>query len=375
MLTQLAKYMKITFLIQDLFQQGAEYVTSLLMRGFVDEGFEVDLLLSKVHADKLVKDDIAPFPIPAEVNVITLPSRRSRSNIQALRRYMRSSDSSAIVVMSVHYLPAIAIASIGLRRKPIIGYVEHDLVSRYRSQRIYFTNPILRSIIRRRVDRFMSVSNGAVAELEQALRLPEGSAVNVANPVIDSNYWDKLSATPRHPWLLDKSMPTFVAAGAHCDFKRHSDLLEAFRIVNLTTPARLILYGQGDLTPGYVDWIQCHDLADRISLPGHCDNLPAEIRAADGFIVSSERESFSIVLVEAMAAGVPVISTNCPYGPPDLLRGGLYGALVPIGDPEAMARAILAQISHPRPAAPPAAWQPYRLPAIVASYRRALFGL
>lgn len=364
--------MKITFLIQDLFQQGAEYVTALLMRGFVDEGFDVDLVVSRVHSDLLLDSDIAPFPIPDKVNVITLPYRRARNNIFALRRYISSADTDAIVVMSVHYLPAIALASLGLKRRCKIAYVEHDLISHYKSQRGYFKIPIIRNLIRRQVDSFMSVSEGTTRELERAMKLPSGAAINVDNPVVDSVYNRKLANNPVHPWLVDKSMPTFVAAGAHCDFKRYPDLLETIKIVNRSVSVRLVLFGKGYLTDSLKQWIVDNDMTDRIDLPGYSDNLPAEFRASDGFIVSSERESFSIVLVEAMAAGVPVFSTDCPYGPPDLLKHGLYGCLVPVGDSQAMAAALLSHIKSPLPPAPPEAWQRFTLPHIVKNYRKAL---
>ncbi len=364
--------MKITFLIQDLFQQGAEYVTALLMRGFVDEGFDVDLLVSRVHSDLLAVSDIGPFPIPSKVRVITLPNRRARNNISALRRYLRSSDTGAVVVMSVHYLPAVALASLGLKRRCKIAYVEHDLISQYRSQRGYFSNPILRSLIRRQVNCFMSVSEGTTLELERALKLPAGSALNVDNPVVDAEYERKLANKPLHPWLVDKTLPTFVAAGAHCDFKRYPDLLDAIRIANLTTPVRLVLFGKGYLSDSLRKWVENNQMTDRIDLPGYSENLPAEFRASDGFIVSSERESFSIVLVEAMAAGVPVIATDCPYGPPSILCHGSYGRLVPIGDPDALAQAILSHLRSPLPPAPPEAWQRFTLPRIVKNYRAAL---
>ena len=107
-------------------------------------------------------------------------------------------------------------------------------------------------------------------------------------------------------------------------------------------------------------------------LAGHTSNLPAEIKGATAFIVSSNVESFSVVLVEALAAGTPVISTACPYGPPELLQDGKYGTLVPVNNPQALADAIVEQIRNPRQAAPKEAWEPYTVKNVVKAYEKAL---
>ena len=80
--------MKITFVIQDLFQQGAEYVTALMIRGFVAKGYEVDLLVSQIHEELLDKGD-KPFDVPASVRILIMPAKKARQNVFYLRKYIK----------------------------------------------------------------------------------------------------------------------------------------------------------------------------------------------------------------------------------------------------------------------------------------------
>ena len=132
-----------------------------------------------------------------------------------------------------------------------------------------------------------------------------------------------------------------------------------------------MLFGRGELTDIYKKWIEDNQMQSCIDIAPFTSNLPAELKSADALIVSSIVESFSVVLVEAMAAGTPVISTRCPYGPPELLQDGKYGVLVPVGDSSAMARALINQANNPS-IAPKEAWMPYTLERVVDSYKKAL---
>lgn len=375
--------MKITFLIQDLFQLGAQYVTSLMIRGFVAKGYDVDLIVSMVHQDKLKNGNISPFEIPSAANIIVLPDCKARNNIKAIKKYLENETPNAIIAMSTNYTLALAFAAIGLsrniKRKCTFAYVEHSSFAGINPKTLKKSRPLFGSkghiislIYRHAYDIIMAVSEGTSRALEYSMRLKPETVKTVYNPVIDELFGNKLQLMPKTEWLLHKSCPTFVAAAAHSEFKNHICLFEAIKIANKKEPVRLILFGEGKLTNDYKEWIRKNKMENNILLAGHVTNLPAEIKYSDAFIVSSNVESFSVVLVEALAAGVPVISTDCPFGPPEILQNGKYGTLVPVNDPQAMADAIINQIRNPRPAAPKESWMPYTLENVVASYEKAL---
>lgn len=375
--------MKIAFLIQDLFQQGAQYVTALMIRGFVAKGYDVDLIVSKVHQDLLDQGDIEPFAVPQKTNVIILPDRKAKNNIKDIRRYLLNNTPDAIVAMSTNYNFALAFAAFrlprGIRKKCIIAYVEHSGIAGLDRNTMKASRPGLFSkghliswMFNHTYDVIMGVSAGTSRAIEFSMRRKPGSVIPVYNPAIDEIYWEKTLSNPSHNWLKEKTMPTIVAAGAHSAIKNHLCLFEAVRLANKKTPVRLVLFGKGNLTEKYKQWIDKNQMNERITLAGHSSNLPAEIKNSDIFIVSSNQESFSIVIVEAMATGVPVISTACPYGPPELLQDGKYGTLVPVNNPQALADAIVEQIRNPRQAAPKEAWEPYTVENVVKAYEKAL---
>ena len=122
----------------------------------------------------------------------------------------------------------------------------------------------------------------------------------------------------------------------------------------------------------YLTYIKEHNLGGMISIAGFTDILPAQVGAADCLISSSDEESFGITIVEALAAGVRVISTDAPYGPREILADGKYGRLVPVGDVDAMASAIIDCIDGKIPIAPDESWQRYTLAAIEKRYAEAL---
>ncbi len=376
--------MKIAFLIQDLFQQGAQYVTALMVRGFVAKGYDVDLIVSKVHQDLLAQGDIKPFEIPKKANVIILPNRRAKNNVKAIRDYLVENAPNAIVAMSTNYNFALALAALRLprriRKKCIISYVEHSSLAGIdintmlpgRRPRLLSKQWFIGKLFNHCFDVIMGVSEGTSRAIEYTMRRKVGSVVPVYNPVIDDIFKIKIESNPKHLWIVDKTHPTIVAAAAHSEFKNHMCLFNAIKLANETIPVRLILFGKGELTDSYKQWIKDNEMEERISIAGHTDNLPAEIKGADAFVVSSNIESFSVVLVEAMAVGAPVISTSCPFGPPELLQGGKYGVLVPVNDSESLANAIIEQVRNPRPSAPREAWEKFTVENIVEAYEKAL---
>lgn len=367
--------MKITFVIQDLFQQGAQYVTALMIRGFIEKGYEVDLIVSHIHAKLLSEGEIKPFEVPSKTNIIILKNDKARNNIIRLRRYLKKTNSYAIIAMSPNYMWALALASVGLCNKPLLAYVEHSgFISSPKLQKKTILNISWwkSKFLASQYPVIMAVSKGTAHAVEKELGLKEGQVKIVYNPVIDDLYYTKLNSNTQHPWLKNKTMPTFIAAGAHCELKGHLMLFEAIRLANKRKPVRLVLYGKGYLTTKYLEWIKENNMSNFIDISSFTNNLPAELKSADALIISSFAESFSIVLVEAMAAGTPIISTNCKYGPPELLEYGKYGKLVPVGDAQAMANAIVEHTLNRIPTAPEAAWKKFSLNRVVEAYEQAL---
>ena len=149
-------------------------------------------------------------------------------------------------------------------------------------------------------------------------------------------------------------------------------LLEAMRRVTAQRRVRLLIFGRGYLEPQYHDFIAKYGLEDSVSIAGFTDQLPAEIYASDGLISPSDEESFGITIVEALACGKPVISTDAPYGPREILADGKYGRLVPVNDSAAMAQAIIDCADGKVPAASDESWKRYTIEAVMEKYLKGM---
>ena len=124
-------------------------------------------------------------------------------------------------------------------------------------------------------------------------------------------------------------------------------MIKAFSIVRKHRLTRLIILGEGEQRTKLEALVQELGLNDDVSMPGFVDNPFAYMSKASVFVLSSLSEGFGNVLVEAMACGCPVVSTDCPGGPAEILENGKYGSLVPVGDVELLAKEIINIINFP----------------------------
>jgi glycosyltransferase involved in cell wall biosynthesis len=126
-------------------------------------------------------------------------------------------------------------------------------------------------------------------------------------------------------------------------------LLHAFAQVLPHQPCRLVLLGEGKQRPELQRLATELGVEEHVWMPGFVTNPYSYMARAAVFVLSSAWEGFGNVLVEALALGVPVVATDCPSGPREILQGGRYGALVPVGDSQALARAVLETLYRPLP--------------------------
>jgi len=371
--------MKIAFIIQDLFFRGAQYATAMVANGFVAKGYDVDVLVSKVHDDFIAEGKI-PFALDSKINVVHLHSRRARQNIGEVRRYLRSTDATAVVAMDSNYENALALASIGLWNRPHLYTVEHGIrfalnVKHTLREPYGMLNRenLRRRFVYSRMDGVLTVSAGVANELNRLFGVSRRKLHVVYNPVVDETFKKKLECPSIHPWLKDKSIPTFVAAGQLEDCKGHDMAFEAIRELNAKRKVRLIVYGEGPLRETYESWICKNHLEDVISLPGFTDKLPSEISYSDGYICTSRIESFGITVAEALTAKVPVVSVAVPSnGPIEILGNGRFGRLVKMDDIHDLASALNDICDGKLTAAGDEAWMRFTREAIVERYEHAI---
>ena len=196
-------------------------------------------------------------------------------------------------------------------------------------------------------DGIIAVSEGAAEDLASFVGLPRSRVVTVYNSV-DSDRVQGLAAEPlEDPWFTKKELPLFVTVGRLDAAKDLPTLLTAFAKVREAKACRLAIIGEGKLRGQCEALLRSLALTDCVRLAG-CDPNPFRYMAnANVFVLSSVYEGFPNALLEAMACGCPVVSTDCRSGPRELLNDGRFGQLVPVGDSDALAEAMLSTLDAP----------------------------
>jgi glycosyltransferase involved in cell wall biosynthesis len=198
-------------------------------------------------------------------------------------------------------------------------------------------------------DAITAVSNGVADDIARSIGIPREAITTLYNPTITPDFAAKASQPVAHPWFADGAPPVLLAVGRTTFQKDFPTLLRAFARVRQDRPVRLAIVGEANAkqTARLQDLAGELDVQDAFALLGYQPNpLPYMARAA-ALVLSSRYEGFPNVLLEAMACGTPVVSTDCPSGPSEILDGGAYGALVPVGDDAALAAAIGATLATP----------------------------
>jgi glycosyltransferase involved in cell wall biosynthesis len=202
-------------------------------------------------------------------------------------------------------------------------------------------------------DSVVSVSHGLTDDLRDNFGIDPQRLHTIYNPAYREAYVASAQDPVDHPWLVDKAGPVVIAAGRLHFVKGFHDLLEAFAIVRRRRPARLIILGEGKERAELEAHVDRLGLKDSVSMPGRVPSTAPWFARADLFVLTSKREGLPAVLIEALSVGVPVVSTDCPSGPQEILDGGRLAPLVPVGDPPALAEAMLRVLDGPRPDAAP----------------------
>ena len=225
-----------------------------------------------------------------------------------------------------------------------------------------------------RADRVLCVSRGVAEDLRALCSLPPDRLSVVPNPVITDELPILAAAPVEHPWLATTAdIPVVLGIGRLATSKNFPLLLQAFARVRRQRAVRLLVLGEGRQRARLLALRHRLGIGSDVDLPGFVSNPYSYLARAAAFVLSSSVEGSPNALVEALACGCPVVATDCPSGPREILQGGRLGRLVPIGDPQAMAEAILATLDGPRPGADVAeALAPYEVRASARAYALAM---
>lgn len=195
----------------------------------------------------------------------------------------------------------------------------------------------------------IAVSEGVRRDLEETVGLRCVNLTTIYNGSIGEDLAKRAREPADHPWLHERDVPVFLAAGGLRLQKDFATLLRAFRQALKSRPARLIIIGEGPERANLEALIDELGLGCAVDLPGFVNNPYAWMARADVFVLSSRWEGLVNVVAEALGVGIPIVSTDCPSGPREILRDGRYGRLVPVADPASLAAAMVATLDDGGP--------------------------
>jgi glycosyltransferase involved in cell wall biosynthesis len=320
----------IALLLPNLTGGGAERVALAIADDLLKHGHRVDLVLMEAQGELL------PL-VPDGARVIDLESSRIIAALPRLRRYFRK-EQPDVVQAHMWPLTVVAIPAHRLARsKARLVVSDHTFLSRHVHSRadalkLRMTTRLFYPL----ADVRTMCSKAAADDLAQLAGMTRDRIEVIYNPISGP---DRIvpSEAAESAWGGDGSR--IITIGNLKAVKNHALLVRAFALLN-KADARLMILGEGPERRALE--IQARELgiADRVILPGFAADPWPFYRSADLFVLSSDYEGYGNVLAEAMLAGLPVVSTDCPGGPREILAEGRYGRLVPVGDAEALAAAI-----------------------------------
>lgn len=360
---------KIAICLPSMNGGGAERIMMILANGFAARGMDVDLVLSQATGPYLESID-------GRVHVVDLGSSRVMKSFPGLVRYLRSIRPAAILSALDYANIVTLLARIVARVPSRVVISERCAIKAMYEQNMTFRRQTIYRLIRltyHLADAVVAVSDGVRAEILELTGVSPDRAHTIYNPIVDDALMAMSMEAVDHPWFASGGLPVLLAVGRLSEQKDYATLIRAFARVVRKRECRLIILGDGEQRAALESLINELGLAGRIQLPGFQRNPFAWMRMASAFVLSSRFEGLPNVLIQAMACGTPVVSTDCPSGPHEILEGGRWGRLVPVGDPAALAGSIIATLDDPTPRAAKARASYFSADRAIDSYLKIIF--
>jgi glycosyltransferase involved in cell wall biosynthesis len=358
----------IAFFLPTLCGGGAERVIVNLAQGITERGIPVDLVLTAAEGPLLDQ-------VPPAVRLVDLHAPRVIRSLAPLAGYLRRERPRVLVSSMGHAnLVAVWAARLAGRVTPVV-VTEHNTLSQEAQHERRLIGRLWPHLLRTFypwATTVVAVSRGAADDLARTSGLPRERVEVVYNPVITPTMLALARQAPDHPWFTPGQPPVILGAGRLTRQKDFFTLVRAFAEMRRQRTVRLIILGEGEDRPALEALVRELGLADDVALPGFRDNALAYMAGSAVFVLSSAWEGLPTVLIEALAAGARVVSTDCPSGPREILQDGRLGALVPVGDAAALAAATLDALERPASAIPVDALRPFTRDASVDHYLRVI---
>jgi glycosyltransferase involved in cell wall biosynthesis len=362
----------IAFVLDHLGGGGSQKFTLMLATELVRRGHRATLLVGEARGAYASQ-------LPAGIRLVELPpGKRSRARVMALladpRGFAHALDSPTLKFLPglvaalrdsapdvlltpgpyLHLEGALALRLAGVRAAHWMG--EYNTLSQSTALASPLRRRLLLGVLRRGYSgaaAVVAISHGVADDLAALTGIPR-SSITTIYPGVDGDVERRAAEPVDHPWLADDGPPLLINIARLTRAKDLATLIRAFAHVRAARPARLLVFGDArrpKKTARRIAELRALSselgIEQDVDLPGYVGNPLACMARSSVFALSSLTEGFGLVVAQALAVGCPVVSTDCPHGPSEILDGGRFGRLVPVGDAEALGDAILATLAAP----------------------------
>jgi len=348
---------------------GVDRAMKHLIPALLGRGYPVDLLHVQRHGPYIDQEMDG-------LRIIDLGSKHVYPSLPAVVRYLRKERPTVMLSDKdrVNRTALLARFLAGVDTRVVLSSgttISIDLASR---------GPVDRWLQRNSMgklygfaDNVIVTSAGVADDMAEYTGLARNKINVVPSPVVPAACFEQDLPKPDHPWFQAGELPVILGVGELCMRKDFATLIRAFAQVRSQRPCRLVILGKGRQHDELLALAGQLGVSEDVDLAGFQPNPYSFMQHAAVFAFTSKWEGLGFVSIEALAVGTAVVSTDCPSGPREILQDEKYGALVPVGDHEALAASIIQTLDAPLPPEKlKEAARPYEIEASTDAYLAAL---
>jgi glycosyltransferase involved in cell wall biosynthesis len=346
-MTQKETPRSLSLFLPQLSMGGAEKMAINLLNEWESSHLDIELVLGAEKGPLLEE-------LSSEISVHSLKFNTERYPIifcaNRLGNYINTTDPDLMLSFMYHAnITTLLSRRLSEKNPKVIVSERNHLSSVLESLPTYkrLAVKLLQSRLYPSADHIIPISEGVAHDLKTHIGVNKAKVSVVYNPVVTDQVIQLSKEDVEEAWFNPTEDDIVLAAGRLHPQKDFKTLIQAFDKVYSELDCKLVILGEGDQRSDLEELIHKLDLEEDVHLPGRVNNPYKYMRQASVFVLSSRWEGFGNVIVESLACGCPVVSTDCPSGPREILDGGEYGELTPMGDPSELADAIIQTIESP----------------------------
>lgn len=332
---------KVIFLIPSLNGGGAERVFIQLLKVLDRNVFEIYLMVTNLEGPYVNE-------IPNDINIIDLQKTSVKRSLFSLIKEINKIKPNVIISTLFHMNLALLIISPFLIGRPRIILREANpprfSMGGLPKGKLFIW---LYSRLYKRSDAIVAISTDVSNDIQKTLKVKKEKIRIIYNPVDISGIQKKSREKVLHKWFNEKNVPIIISVGRLVEQKDHTTLIKAFAKVRRKKLCKLLILGEGYYYTKLKKMVDNLNLSSDVEFLGFVSNPFKYIHNSDLFVLSSKWEGFGMVLIETLALGTPIVSTDCLGGPHEILNNGEYGKLVPVGNDDIMADKIIEMLNNP----------------------------